>query len=80
MSVTLPNETAAKEYTFHAGVNHLDGITAMYYVRQPSLTQEGRVLRQQNVMRAILDKISSQHLLTNPVTMYRVIRTPWSPC
>ena len=66
-------ETVAKEYTFHAGVNHLNGTTAVYYVRQASLTEEGRVLRQQNVIRAILDKISSQHLLTNPVTMYRVM-------
>ena len=62
-----------KEYTFHAGVNHLNGTTAVYYVRQASLTEEGRVLRQQNVIRAILDKISSQHLLTNPATMYRVM-------
>ncbi len=73
VNVTLPNETVTKEYTFHAGVNHLTGAPAVYYVRQASLTEEGRVLRQQNAIRAILDKISSQHLLTNPVTMYRVM-------
>ncbi len=73
VNVTLPKETVTKEYTFHAGINHLTGITTVYYVRQPSLTEEGRVLRQQNLIRAILDKISSQHLLTNPVTMYRVM-------
>ena len=74
VNVTLPTETVTKEHTFHAGVNHLTGTTAVYYVRQASLTEEGRVLRQQNVMRAILDKISSQHLLTNPVTMNRVMK------
>ena len=74
VSVALPTETVTKEYTFHAGVNHLTGATAVYYVRQPSLSEEGRVLRQQNVIRAILDKISSQHLLTNPVTMNRVMK------
>jgi LCP family protein required for cell wall assembly len=73
VNVTLLNETVTKEYTFHAGVNHLTGITAVYYVQQSSLTEEGRVLRQQNLIRAILDKISSQHLLTNPVTVYRVM-------
>ena len=73
VNVTLPTETVTKEYTFHAGVNHLTGATAVYYVRQASLSEEGRVLRQQNVIRAILDKISSQHLLTNPVTMNRVM-------
>ena len=62
-----------KEYTFHAGVNHLNGITAVYYVRNPSLTAEARVLRQQSLLRAILDKIASEHLLTNPVTLYRVV-------
>ena len=79
VNVTLPKETVTKEYTFHAGVNHLNGITAVYYVRQPSLTAEGRVLRQQSLIRAILDKISSQHLLTNPVTPSASC-TPWSPC
>jgi LCP family protein required for cell wall assembly len=74
VSVTLPKETVTKEYTFHAGVNHLNGITAVYYARQTSLTEEERVLRQQTVIRAIMDKISSQHLLTNPVTMYRVMK------
>ncbi len=73
VNITLPNVTVTKEYTFDAGVNHLTGITAVYYVRQSSLTEEGRVLRQQNLIRAILDKISSQHLLTNPVTVYRVM-------
>ena len=73
VNVTLLNETVTKEYTFHAGVNHLTGITAVYYVQQSSLTEGGRVLRQQNLIRAILDKISSQHLLTKPVTVYRVM-------
>ncbi len=74
VNVTLPTKTATKEYTFHAGVNHLTGTTAVYYVRQASLSEEGRVLRQQNVIRVILDQISSQHLLTNPVTMNRVMK------
>ena len=73
VNVTLPGTTKAFGYTFPAGVNHLDGLTAVYYARQPSLTQEGRVLRQQSLFRAVADRLASEHLLTNPITMYRVI-------
>ena len=63
----------SKEYTFHAGVNHLNGITAAYYVRNPSFSPDSRVLLQQSLLRAILDKITNEHLLTNPLTAVRVV-------
>ena len=49
------------------------GSTALAYARQPSLTEEGRVLRQQSLMRAVIRKIEFHHLLSNPITMYRVL-------
>ena len=73
VNVTLPETTKAFGYTFPAGVNHLDGLTAVYYARQSSLTEEGRVLRQQSLFRAVADRLASAHLLTNPITTYRVI-------
>ncbi len=73
VNATLPETTKAFGYTFPAGVNHLDGLTAVYYARQPSLTEEGRVLRQQSLFRAVADRLANAHLLTNPITMYRVI-------
>jgi LCP family protein required for cell wall assembly len=73
VSVTLPETTKAYGFTFPAGADHLDGVTAVYYARQSSLTQEGRVLRQQSLIRAIGDRMANAHLLTNPVTMYKVI-------
>ena len=72
VNVTLPETTKAFGHTFPAGVNHLDGLTAIYYARQPSLTEEGRVLRQQSLFRAVADRLANKHLLTNPVTMYRL--------
>ena len=72
-NITLTKKTVTKEYTFHAGVNHLNGITAVYYVRNPSLSPDSRVLLQQNLLRAILDKITNEHLLTNPLTAIRVV-------
>lgn len=73
VNVILPETTTSFGHTFHVGINHLNGLTALYYARQPSLTQEGRVLRQQSLIRAVLRKLANQHLLTNPVTMYRVL-------
>jgi len=72
-SATSGKKTVTKEYTFPAGVNHLDGITAVYYVRNPSIPAGSRALLQQSLLRAILDKIASEHLLTNPLTAVHVV-------
>ncbi len=72
-SVTQGKKTVTKEYIFHAGVNHLNGITAVYYVRNPSISPDSRVLQQQNLLRAILDTMTSGHMLTNPLTAVHVV-------
>ncbi len=68
-----PAASKSSGHTFSAGVNHLTGITAVYYARDPSLTDEGRMLREENLLRAILIKIAGDHLLTNPITAIRVL-------
>jgi LCP family protein required for cell wall assembly len=73
VNVTIPEVTSSFGHVFHIGVNHLNGIEALDYAREPSLTEEGRVLRQQSLMRAVIRKIEFRHLLSNPVTMYRVL-------
>ena len=73
VNVTLPDATSSFGQVFHVGVNHLNGFQALAYARQASLTQEGRVLRQSSLMRAVIRKIEFQHLLTNPLTMNRVL-------
>jgi len=73
VNVILPERTVSFGHVFRRGVNHLNGLTALYYARQPSLTMEGRVLRQQSLIRAVLFKLANRHLLTNPVTMNRVL-------
>ena len=71
--VTHRNKTATKKYTFHAGLNHLNGVTAVYYVRNSSISLDSRVQQQQDLLRAILDRITSGHLLTNPLTAVHVV-------
>jgi len=71
--VILPHATTSFGYTFRKGLNHLNGLHALYYARQRSLTEEGRVLRQQGIIRAVLRKIGNRHLLSNPLTMMKVL-------
>lgn len=73
VNVTLPDVTDGFGHIFHIGVNHLNGVTALDYAREQDLSEEGRVLRQQSLMRAVIQKLRFKHLLTNPVTMYRVL-------
>jgi LCP family protein required for cell wall assembly len=73
VDITLPTSSKADGHTFTVGVNHLTGITAVYYARDPSLTDADRMLREENLLRAILVKIANDHLLTSPITAIRVI-------
>ena len=73
VSVTLPATTESFGHVFQQGVNRVDGTEALEYARQPSLTETGRVLRQESLMRAVLGKLAGEHLLTSPVTMTRVL-------
>jgi LCP family protein required for cell wall assembly len=73
VNVIVPDVTSSFGHKFHLGVNHLNGLEALDYAREPALSEEGRVLRQESLMRAVIRKIEFRHLLTNPVTMYRVL-------
>lgn len=73
VNVTLPAATTAGRYTFHAGVNHLNGPQALAYASRPGLSSTDHVLRQQAVLRAILRKLANAHLLTNPVSTVNML-------
>lgn len=75
VNVTLPAKSTSFGHTFSAGVNHLTGVTAIYYSRDPSLSVEGRMLRQEVFVRAVMTKIADDHLLTNPVTAVSVLNS-----
>jgi LCP family protein required for cell wall assembly len=73
VQVTLPAATESFGYQFTEGTNNLTGVTAIYYARDPALSDQNRLLRQENLVRVIFTKIANDHLLTNPVTAVRVI-------
>src|ERR1700736_4878054 len=75
-SITSPGSTSATwraSSTPAAGVNHLGGITALHYARDPSISEQNRVLRQQNLLRAAINKVVHAHLLSNPLTTINVL-------
>jgi LCP family protein required for cell wall assembly len=73
VNILLPDTVTSFGTTFYRGINHLNGVNALKYARQPSLTEEGRVLRQQSLIRAVLSKIANRNLLSNPLTMMPVL-------
>jgi LCP family protein required for cell wall assembly len=73
IDVTVPAATKGFGYKFVKGVNHLTGVTAIYYGRDPSISDQDRLLRQENLVRTVVTKIANDHLLTNPVTMVHVL-------
>ncbi|MDD2730514.1 MAG: LCP family protein [Candidatus Portnoybacteria bacterium] len=59
-----------------AGKNHLDGITALYFVRSRFSTSDfDRARRQQLVLLAIKDKALSLGFLANPVKIFQVLES-----
>ncbi|GAA1809724.1 LCP family protein [Planosporangium flavigriseum] len=61
---------------FRKGVNHLDGTKALFYVRQRHGLENGdfdRVKRQQNLIRAVMNKLNTFNPATDPVGAFRLM-------
>jgi LCP family protein required for cell wall assembly len=58
VDVNVPYPTTSMGFTFHAGINHLTGASALAYVRQPLVSEVGRMQLQENLFRQILRKIA----------------------
>jgi LCP family protein required for cell wall assembly len=59
VDVDVPYTTTSDGFTFHAGINDLNTADALAYVRQPAVSEIGREELQENLLRAIMDKIAS---------------------
>ena len=73
VNVTIPKTFTAYGHTFTAGVNHLNGVTAVEYARAPAISEQARVLRQQNLLRVAIDRTVSGRLLSNPVSTINIL-------
>jgi LCP family protein required for cell wall assembly len=73
VNVDLPDSGTSNGVAFHRGIDHLTKSDALDYVDEASLTEEDRVLRQQALLRAVLDKIAHDHLLGDPASGFSVL-------
>jgi LCP family protein required for cell wall assembly len=62
VDVVVPYPVTSFGFHFHAGINHLTAANALAYVRQPGVSQVGRTQLQENLLRAIMDKIAREGL------------------
>jgi LCP family protein required for cell wall assembly len=73
VDVTVPTATTGSGYIFPQGVNHLTGITAVNYARDPYISPQDRLERQENLFRTLLTTIAGERLFTHPVTTVHVL-------
>jgi len=73
IDVTVPTATKGFGYSFVQGVNHLTGVTAVYYARDPSLSSRDRLERQENLVRTLITTIAGDHLFSSPVATVHVL-------
>ena len=73
VDVTVPKAFTSYGHRFAAGVNHLAGVTLLYYARDPAISEQTRLLRQQNLLRAAINKIVKTRLLTNPISTINLL-------
>ncbi|MDQ1292393.1 MAG: hypothetical protein QG608_271 [Actinomycetota bacterium] len=69
VDITVPKDTHDSRIDLTAGTHHLDGDTALKYVRQRYNLPGGdfdRVKRQQNWLRAVMKKLLSKDLIGHP--------------
>ncbi len=75
VDVWVPRTVVSMGYLFHRGLNHLNFSTVLPYVRQPQVSEIGRVLLQSNLIRAILTKIARQGLFRQPTVDWALLHT-----
>lgn len=74
VNVDVPFPIMSEGQSFPAGINHLNGGNVLPYVRQADVSEIGRVLLQQNLIRAILDAIAQRRLFGGITRDLRVVR------
>jgi LCP family protein required for cell wall assembly len=73
VNVTVPTATSGTGYSFPQGVNHLNGVTAVDYARDPYISAQDRLERQENLFRVLITTIAGDQLFTHPVTTVQVL-------
>lgn len=79
VDVEVPYTTTSFGWTFHRGINHLAGVNrgstsdVLAYVRQPAVSEVGRMQLQENLFRAILHKIAKRNFFERGMANFSVL-------
>jgi LCP family protein required for cell wall assembly len=79
VDVDVPFTTTSFGWTFHRGINHLAGVNrgiasdVLAYVRQPAVSEVGRMQLQENLFRAILRKIGKRNFFERGMANFSVL-------
>jgi LCP family protein required for cell wall assembly len=76
IDVAVGTATSNDGVTFRAGANHLDGRGALAYVGPRDGSSDGdldRAQRQQNALRALVNRVAEQGTLTSPAGTYELL-------
>lgn len=73
VKVDIPDASTSDGVRFHAGVNDLTSATALDYTEEASLSEVGHAMRQETLLRAIVDKLATRHLLSDPVSAFGIL-------
>jgi LCP family protein required for cell wall assembly len=73
VNVDVPRAFTNEGFTFPVGINHLTAGSFLPYVRERDISQVVRVEKQQNLIRAMLDKIARKRMFTRVATDYAVL-------
>jgi len=74
VNVDAPLATTSEGHAFQQGTNHVIGHSVLAYARQTAVSEIGRELLQQNLIRAILSKIAHQDLFNSATADLRLVR------
>lgn len=75
VNVHVPYTTTSDGVTFRKGTDHLTKADVLPYVRQPGVSEIGREMLEQNLIRTILDAIANRHLFGHLTRDYRVLHS-----
>jgi LCP family protein required for cell wall assembly len=74
VNVVVPRAVTSEGHVFQRGTNHVIGHSVIAYARQTQVSEIGRELLQQNLIRAILSKIAHQDLFNSATADLRLVR------
>jgi LCP family protein required for cell wall assembly len=73
VNVDVPVTVHSRGFTFPAGMDHLTRASVLAYARQTTVSAVDRTELQSNLIRAMVNKVATEHLLVHATLDYRLL-------